>query len=399
MKELELYIHIPFCERKCLYCDFLSFPCDKEERDAYFIALINEIRAASFELREYIVVSVFIGGGTPSLVDEKYIASIMKVVRENYKLSKDCEITIEANPNSITEEKLRTWKEVYINRISIGLQSSNDDELKKLGRLYNYAEFERAYSEAVRAGFENINVDIMSDIPGQTLESYKSTLKKVTELKPAPEHISAYSLIVEEGTPFYDMSERGELNIPDEDIDREMYAFTKEYLEEKGYKRYEISNYAKDGYECRHNLGYWMRREYRGFGLGAASLIENERVSNTEDFEVYIKYWRNAPLTDADPDMAPAVTNIQRLSINDRMEETMFLGLRTIQGVDIEGFRKAFGRDIFEVYGKAIEKNINDGLLETKVCSKTGENAPHIYLALTDKGLDVSNYVMAQFLL
>ncbi|MCD7835229.1 MAG: radical SAM family heme chaperone HemW [Lachnospiraceae bacterium] len=383
--ELEIYIHIPFCVRKCLYCDFLSAPATDEIKDLYMRALFKEIESRADEYRKFPVSSVFIGGGTPSAVKPEYIVFLMKLLNEKFILRKDAEVTIEVNPASADELSMHEYRMSGINRISIGLQSANADELKALGRMHDYGQFLETYDSAVSAGFENINVDLMSGIPEQSIDSLRDTLFRVTRLVPEPKHISAYSLIVEEGTPFYDMYKRGELNIPDEDCDREMYEETVRLLREAGYERYEISNYAKEGFRCRHNCGYWQRRDYIGFGTGAASLHKNKRFKNCSDIGRYIEN----PCGCREEEIL--------LSVEDCMEEFMFLGLRMADGVAYDEFKNTFGRDMDEVYGEVIRRNISDGLLcEKNENIKTGMGRRRIFL--TDRGIDVSNYVLAQFL-
>lgn len=378
-KILEIYIHIPFCVQKCLYCDFLSGPFDEKIRQAYLDALLDEISMRSSDFKDYAVDTVFIGGGTPSVVSENVIAEIISLIKQKYNLSDNPEITIEANPGTVDLKKLSAYRECGINRLSLGLQSANDNELKALGRIHDRAAFLDTYSNAVKAGFDNINVDIMSALPNQNMDSYLKTLEFVTGLNPAPKHISSYSLIVEEGTPFFDLHMQNKLNLPDEDTDREMYELTKEVLQKKGYTRYEISNYAMDGYECRHNIGYWKRVEYIGFGIGAASLISNERFENTADINKYI----NNPLDSRE--------NVSKLSKHEQMEEFMFLGLRLMKGVAFSDFYNQFNVDLYEVYGDVIEKNVKDGLLKI-------EGEKYKLLSLTQRGIDVSNYIFSQFL-
>ncbi|MCM1063556.1 MAG: radical SAM family heme chaperone HemW [Eubacterium sp.] len=382
-RELELYFHIPFCVRKCLYCDFLSAPGDGKTKARYMEALIRETKERAGDYRDYRVVSVFIGGGTPSIVSPEKICVLLETVRAGYDLAEDAEITIEVNPGTVDEKTLHSYRQWGINRLSIGLQSTDDRELAALGRIHTYGQFLGIYHTARKCGFSNINVDLMSALPGQTLRSYLTTLEKILALDPAPEHISAYSLILEEGTPFYEMARRGELQLPDEECDRLMYEKTEELLAQAGYRRYEISNYARPGYECRHNCGYWRRREYLGLGAGAASLIGNRRFRNTDSLEAYL----------ADP--LDVREDIQELTIKEQMEEFMFLGLRMTEGISIPGFQKNFGQAIEEVYAPVIEKNIKDGLLEYR--NKTTPKDP-ARLALTKRGLDLSNMVMSQFL-
>lgn len=381
---MELYFHIPFCIRKCFYCDFLSAPADERTKAAYMEALRRETALRTEEYGGDSVTSVFIGGGTPSAVEAEEIVSLLATVRQHYPLSEDAEITIEVNPGTVTAEKLEIYRTAGINRLSIGLQSADDRELAAIGRIHTWQQFLDTYRLAVGAGFQNINVDIMSTLPGQTMESYRVTLEKILALKPQPAHISAYSLILEEGTAFWDMMQRGELALPDEDADRQMYSETKRILAEAGYARYEISNYAKPGHECRHNCGYWRREEYVGFGIGAASLFRERRFRNGDSLTAYLR------------DPVGCREEIQELSRQEQMEEFMFLGLRMTEGVSEGEFEAGFGQKPETVYGEAIQRNLRDGLLEWKG-GKGCENARR--LALTERGLDVSNYVMAQFLL
>lgn len=379
-KELELYIHIPFCVKKCSYCDFLSVPATEQTKEAYMAALFAEIGGRAKDYKERIVTSIFIGGGTPSLLSGDSIRQLMEHIREGFTLAPDAEITMEVNPGTVTAEKLTAFYAAGINRLSIGMQSAQEQELKILGRIHDFDGFCQVYREAVEAGFTNINVDVMSGLPGQTLASYKDTLEKVLQLEPMPQHISAYSLIVEEGTPFAAMADRGELPLPEEDTERAMYEETIEVLAGYGFHRYEISNYALDGYECRHNVGYWIRRDYLGFGIGAASLIGNVRFQNGRDLNAYLAH----PLACREEQ--------QSLTTQEQMEETMFLGLRLIRGVSYPEFARCYGQTLEEVYGEVISRNVADGLLTVRE-DETGRR-----LMLTGRGLDVSNYVMAQFL-
>ena len=379
-KELELYVHIPFCVKKCSYCDFLSAPATEQTKEAYMAALFAEIGGRAKDYKDRIVTSVFIGGGTPSLLSADTIRQLMEHIREGFSLASDVEITMEVNPGTVTAEKLTAFYAAGINRLSIGMQSAQEQELKILGRIHDFDGFCQVYREAVEAGFTNINVDVMSGLPGQTLASYKDTLEKVLRLEPMPQHISAYSLIVEEGTPFAAMADRGELPLPEEDTERAMYEETIEVLAGYGFHRYEISNYALDGYECRHNVGYWIRRDYLGFGIGAASLIDNVRFQNGRDLNAYLAH----PLACREEQ--------QSLTTQEQMEETMFLGLRLIRGVSYPEFARCYGQTLEEVYGKVIARNVADGLLTVRE-DETGRQ-----LMLTGRGLDVSNYVMAQFL-
>ena len=367
MKPLELYIHIPFCVKKCRYCDFLSAPADAGERQEYIEQLCGQIRSYDKLAEDYHITSIFLGGGTPSILEAGQIRDIFDAVRGTFPVDSDAEITIEVNPGTVDRIKLISYRRAGINRLSIGLQSVHDQELKMLGRIHTFREFQETFTLAREKGFDNINVDLMSGIPFQTLDGWESTLRTVAEL--GPEHISAYSLIIEEGTPFYEKYGEGERaearrrrELPDEDTERMMYQYTKNIIRDYGYHRYEISNYAKDGYECRHNLGYWNRDEYLGIGTGAASFMNNRRWTQGEDSET--------------------------LSIENQMEEYMFLGLRKMKGISVAGFYQSFGKSIQDVYGDVLHK-----LLQEKLIEKSGDN-----IRLTERGIDISNYVMSEFL-
>lgn len=376
-KELELYLHIPFCGRKCAYCDFLSFAAPERIYRNYVEQLIHEIYGQSNNFAQYQISTVFIGGGTPSILQADLMGELMTVLRECFFLDPDCEITIEANPGTLTMEKLETYLEGGINRISIGLQSGDDAELKMLGRIHTYDDFLKSYQRARQAGFTNINVDLMSGLPGQNVHSWKQTLRKVMMLK--PEHISAYSLIIEEGTPFFETYGTNRTGLPEEETDREMYHLTREMMEQQGYHRYEISNYAKPGKECRHNTGYWTGAEYLGLGLGASSYTHGYRYKNTEDLKEYM----SLNLYQA----GIASQNIEELTSQERMEEFMFLGLRMMKGISGSEFLSRFGQNMWNVYGEILDGLEADGLIEV--------NAPDV--RLTDLGIDVSNVVLSKF--
>ena len=322
MKKLSIYIHIPFCVRKCLYCDFLSAPTEREVMDRYVNALCREIIKKSSICKEYIITTVFIGGGTPSILSGERIEKIIRTVRENYQMEAGCEISIEANPGTITPDKLESWRRAGINRLSIGLQSAQNNELKALGRIHSFEDFLYTYKMIVKSGFDNINIDLMSAIPKQTIASWQETLKAVCSLNPPPVHISAYSLIVEENTPFYENTPK----LPEEDEERNMYKITNDILFDMGYMQYEISNYAKPGYECRHNQVYWRRGNYLGFGIGAASMVENVRYSNIRELGSYIHFCEGGL-------DAIEKTSLNHLSEKEQMEEFMFLGLRRMKGI------------------------------------------------------------------
>ena len=382
-KSLELYVHIPFCVRKCEYCDFLSAPAGADTQQEYVRKLLLEIEQKGVRGTDYEVITIFFGGGTPSILKAGWIADILNAIHRDFKVRKDAEITIECNPGTLTFEKLSIYKSAGINRISVGLQSASDAELRELGRIHTYEDFLKSYDLIRKKGFSNVNIDLMAALPGQTLKSYEQTLRRVLALK--PEHISAYSLIIEEGTPFYEKYEADELlrekgekpqMLPSEETERLMYERTKELLLAHGYERYEISNYARRGYACRHNIGYWRRENYLGFGLGSASLLENERFHNTTDLTDYLGGDYLA-------------YEQEKLDKKSQMEEFMFLGLRMTDGISTECFRQTFGLTVELVYGPVLEQQIADQLLR----KEDGR------IFLTERGLDVSNYVMAQFLL
>lgn len=389
MKEkLGLYLHIPFCVKKCAYCDFLSAPAGARVRREYVDALLAEIKSCRRQYADlYEVSTVFVGGGTPSILEPEQITQIFETLRETFSFSAETEITIEANPGTVTEEKLAAWKQAGINRVSIGLQSTDDNELKLLGRIHTYGQFERTYHMVRAAGFTNVNLDLISAIPGQTVESWKRTLKRAAAL--APEHISAYSLIIEEGTPFYEMygeDSRGErqpdaeiLPLPDEDAEREMYDLTEQILSRFGYRRYEISNYAKDGFACRHNQGYWERAPYLGIGLGASSLVGHRRWHNVSDLHLYMESVQSKACWQED---------VEELQTKDEIEEYLFLGLREMKGISARAFEKSFGRNLFDVYGKQLKRLVQDGLMEIE-----GDR-----IHLSRRGIDVSNRVFVEFL-
>ena len=370
---VEIYIHIPFCIRKCDYCDFLSGPSGPKEQADYVQALLREIQAVE-EGEGRSVSSIFIGGGTPSVLDERLLGDILKEIRNRFKIEECAEITIEVNPGTANIGKLQAYREMGINRLSIGLQSPQDRELKILGRIHNYEQFLETYQEARTVGFDNINIDLMSAIPDQTYEGWVKNLRTVAELE--PEHISAYSLIVEEGTPFA----ARKLNLPDEDTEYNMYEATAQILKEYGFEQYEISNYARKGRKCRHNVGYWTRQDYLGFGLGASSLYGKERFANTADMKKYLENSRNPEKI---REKEPSLTR------EDEMAEFMFLGLRMTKGISKADFQRCFGCTIESVYGEVLEKYESMELL----LEKDGR------IFLSREGIHVSNSIMAEFLL
>ena len=373
---MELYLHIPFCVKKCAYCDFLSFPSGQELQRRYAKRLMEDIDCMGKKYGDIPVDTIFIGGGTPSVPESRLIVDLMEHVNRAFQISDGAEISMEANPGTVTREKLKEYRRAGINRISFGLQSANDRELKLLGRIHTWAEFLESFALARECGFTNLNIDLMSALPGQTCKSWKDTLKRVTDLE--PEHISAYSLIIEEGTPFGEKygSEEGRKLLPDEDSEREMYHETKRFLRECGYERYEISNYAKPGRECRHNIGYWTGVPYLGLGLGASSYMNGSRFAVSSDMKQYLE------------EKPGTFTDVEKLTKKDMEEEFFYVGLRMTAGVSLSEFERRFGMSAEEVY---------PGLMETFVEEKAAEFRGDRFV-LTDYGLDVSNYIMAQFL-
>lgn len=374
---LELYIHIPFCVRKCNYCDFLSFPETDDMIDAYCRALIEEIKQTGERVRGESVRSVFVGGGTPSILMPEQITEIFLQIRKSFLLEADAEITIESNPGTLDEEKLQCYQEIGINRLSIGLQSTDDNCLKRLGRIHNFREFEKNYDQARKVGFTNINIDLMSGLPGQSLSQYEETLRRVTDLN--PEHISSYSLIIEEGTSFYE-SEEIVRQLPDEETERKMYEQTRDILNAKGYDRYEISNYARKGKECIHNLGYWEQVPYLGVGLGASSYYNKARFSNERNLKKYL----NIPFLPFEEREEYAT-----VSLREQMEDRMIFGLRKRKGISISQFKKEYGISVREIYGEVIDRYSSMGFLQVE----------DDVLKLTDAGIDVSNWIFEDFLL
>lgn len=376
-KDLGLYIHIPFCVKKCEYCDFLSWNAGEEERQQYVAALLSEIESYRECAKGYRVSTIFIGGGTPSVLLPKQMEDILQKIYEIFELERRPEITIEVNPGTVDEEKLQCYKENGVNRLSMGLQSVKDEKLRLLGRIHTYQEFAESYELARKVGFDNISIDLISSVPGQTLQEWKEELEIAAVQN--PEHISVYQLIIEEGTPFYEKyAEHPEL-LPDEETSREIYLWTGRFLKEAGYEQYEISNYAKPGKESRHNLKYWERGDYLGLGLGAASMVRNIRMSNTKDMKTYLERC-DKPKTMRE--------DVQFLEEPRQMEEFMFLGLRKTRGVSKKEFRRIFGREMDMVYEKALHKCLENGMLL--------EHKDRIFLS--EEGTLLSNMVLSEFL-
>lgn len=397
MKELGIYIHIPFCKDKCYYCDFVSYKAIEQKQEDYTNCLIKEIESKNWDEinKKYQVTTIYIGGGTPSYIDSNNIVRILEAIKN--KISKvsnssssyfentpksnhleNMEITIEVNPGTVTKEKLDAYKNAGINRISIGLQSTNNKLLKKIGRIHTFEQFLQTYQTAKKVGFENINVDLMLALPGQTIEDLKESIEKVVELNPT--HISVYSLILEEGTKFYQMVEKGELQLPYEEVERQMYWYVKNKLELNGFKHYEISNFAKEEKESRHNLNCWNQEQYLGFGLAAHSYFENKRFSNTENLENYIKNVEENRL-----DKNVELHEVQ--TTEEKKKEYMLLGLRKIEGVSVSKFKEKFVDNPIYLFRKELENLSNEGLLEID-----GN-----FIKLTAKGLDFANIVWEEF--
>ena len=374
MKEMSLYIHIPFCKQKCLYCDFPSYAGKENFIDEYISALNKEILN---KCREYKIISIFIGGGTPSYLDEKNLEILLKTI--NLLDFKDnMEFTVECNPGTLNQEKLIIMKKNNVNRISMGLQSTNNSLLKEIGRIHTFEEFKKNFYEARKAGFENINVDLMFGLPNQSIKDWKSTLEDAVSLN--PEHISAYSLIIEEGTCFYNLYNKDKLNLPSEENERNMYLLTKNILSKHGYNQYEISNYAKNGKECFHNKVYWKCNEYLGLGVSASSFVDEKRFKNIDNIKDYIEKIDNNK---------DVIEDIHINDIKDDMEEFMFMGLRMMEGINIQEFKERFRKDVWDIYNDAIKNNVKKGLLVI--------DSEKLYLS--PKGIELSNYVMSDFIL
>ncbi len=377
MDKISLYIHIPFCAQKCLYCDFPSFARKDHLRKAYIEALNKEIISLREKHNNLEINTIFIGGGTPSVLEADELECLLKEVAK-LNMAKDIEYSMECNPGNLTEEKLEVMKKYGVNRISMGLQAKQDNLLKGLGRIHNYKTFKENFLLAKKVGFNNINVDLMFGLPNQRLNEWEETLREIISLEPA--HISAYSLIIEEGTAFYNLYENDKLKLPTEEEERKMYHLSKKILEENGFNQYEISNYAKERKECRHNLAYWNMDNWIGVGSAAASYINGKRIKNISSVEEYINSIN---------EKGEALEEIINNSKNDNMEEFMFMGLRKINGIDENEFKKRFSMNINDVYGEILNKYIDEGLL----IRESGR------IFLSEKGIEISNVIMADFLL
>lgn len=376
-KPLSLYVHIPFCKKKCLYCDFLSFSGCEGEFDDYTKFLLNEIASCAQEFKNSRIKTLFIGGGTPTFLPVKNMGQIIDALYSKLSFEDDAEITIEANPGTVDKSSLNEYYYMGINRLSFGLQAWQNKHLRTLGRIHDRESFVKNYLDARDIGFNNINIDLMFSYYGQTLSDWEETLANVLSLK--PEHISAYSLIIEEGTPYKKLFDEKKIFETDEETDRKMYYMTKEMLESENIFQYEISNYSKPGFESRHNTVYWETKEYLGLGLGAHSFIGNARFANTRDMKAY---YENKGMKDKIVDFK------EILSKDDLMAEFMFMGLRMNRGISFSEFKQRFGTDIYEVYKNELMMLSDEKLIDI------GNNRAY----LTDRGRDIANFVFEKFI-
>ena len=380
-EELGIYIHIPFCMQKCLYCDFVSYINKSECVKEYINCMIKEIQ--SYDFKKYNITTIYIGGGTPSFIESDYIKEIINVIQNKLEKNdtrwEDIEITIEVNPGTVTLEKLNDYKTVGINRISLGLQATQDRLLKQIGRIHNYKDFLEAYELLKRVGFNNINVDLMIGLPNQSIKNLKESLEKIIKLN--PNHISVYSLIIEDGTPIGKLLDEEKIKLPDEEIERQMYWYVKNKLELNGYNHYEISNFSKKGKESKHNLNCWKQKQYIGIGAAAHSYFKDIRYSNTNNIEEYIK---NIKENNIEKNRKIE----EKQTIEDKKNEFMMLGFRMIEGVNIADFKAKFVDNPLYVYREKIKKLTDEGLIEVDLNN----------IKLTNKGLDLANVVFEEFI-
>ena len=373
-KEIGIYVHIPFCKRKCDYCDFISYSNKDSKIQEYIEAVKKEIELQKIKSE---ITTIYVGGGTPSYIEGKYIKEIIEEIKKK-NVSNDAEITIEINPGTVTLEKLRDYKENGINRLSIGLQTTQNNLLKQIGRIHDFEQFVETYKMARKEGFKNINVDLMLGLPNQRIKDLRESLEKVIELQ--PEHISVYSLIVEEGTPICNKIEKGDLELPEEELERNMYWYVKNTLELNGYKHYEISNFARKGYESKHNLNCWNQKEYIGIGLAAHSYRDITRYSNTEQMGEYIRNVKNQNL-----ERNRIIHEIQKE--DDTKKEYMILGLRQIEGIKISKFKEKFGDNPIYLFRNELKKLSDENLIYVDEDD----------IKLTNKGIDFANLVWEEF--
>ncbi|MDM8127687.1 radical SAM family heme chaperone HemW, partial [Paraclostridium benzoelyticum] len=374
---LGLYIHVPFCAQKCYYCDFNSYKINSNQKKEYLINIEREMKFYKGEFKDKCFDTVFFGGGTPSILTVDELKELVNNINENFNIKKDAEITIECNPGTINREKLEAMKKMGINRLSIGLQATQNYHLKSIGRIHTYEEFEKNYYDALDIGFKNINIDLMYALPNQKTQEWKDTLDKIIKLNPS--HISAYSLILEEGTKLYDMYQNKEFELLDEDTDINMYNYTIDTLKRHGYNQYEISNYSKEGLECKHNIIYWKCDNYLGLGPGASGFIGDTRYSNIEDICEYNKCIMQ--------NIRPVSEEIE-LTKKDKIEEFIFMGLRMNEGINIDVFKERFDTDFYDIYQEVMDK-----LIKIELVRFDGKN-----ISLTQKGREISNSVFIEFL-
>lgn len=379
MKEIGIYVHIPFCKSKCYYCDFCSFAKKEKMVEEYMKCLSYEIKSKRRD--EKMVKTIYIGGGTPSCIDSSYIVKILKLIKKYYNVYNNAEITIEVNPGTCDVKKFKAYREAGINRLSIGLQTSNNDLLKEIGRIHTYEQYERAIKDAKEAGFSNINSDIMIGLPNQTIYDVEDTLNKLLKLNLT--HISVYSLIIEDGTKLKKLIETGELELPDDEIERYMYWYAKRRLEENGYIHYEISNFAKAGFASKHNMDCWSQKEYLGFGVNAASFENNVRYSNTDDINTYIENIKKH-------DVLKNTIIEEKMNKKDLMNEYMILGLRKINGINMNRFQDKFKIPAIYIYNEKISDLCQKGLIDFNIPKQT--------VKLTKKGIDFANLVWEEFI-
>ena len=369
MKEIGIYIHIPFCIKKCDYCDFISY-CDKQDFVEEYIKKLKDEIKEKLSHQDYKIKTIYIGGGTPSSIDSKFIIEILNIIKEKHNIE-NIEVTIEVNPGTVTYQKLLEYKTAGINRVSIGLQETSNELLQHIGRIHTYEEFIETFNLARQVGFKNINVDLMIGLPNQSIFNIKESLNKIINLN--PEHISVYSLILEEGTALYKKNEENIIELPDEELERNMYWYVKNTLENNGYIHYEISNFAKEGYESKHNISCWKQEEYIGFGINAHSYVDGIRYSNTENIEEYIENFDK--------------TIHEKQSIEDMQKEYMLLGLRKINGISVQEFKNKFGDNPIFLFRNELSKLVQGDLVEID-----GD-----IIKLTNKGLDLANQVWQEF--
>lgn len=378
--ELGIYIHIPFCKQKCYYCDFVSFSGQNEKMGEYIRCLEKEVE--SYDFSTYNVTTIYIGGGTPSYLESRMIVDFLVKLKQklqgNNTPFEKMEITIEVNPGTVTMEKLQDYKNVGINRLSIGVQSTNDKLLKRIGRIHTYQDFLNTYKMANKVGFNNINVDLMLGLPNQSIKDLKNSIEQVNLLQ--PNHISVYSLIVEEGTKLEKLINEGKLILPDEELERQMYWYVKNKLEQNGYNHYEISNFAKKGKESKHNQNCWKQKQYIGLGLAAHSYVSEIRYSNTENLETYLQNIH-------DEKLEKNRIIQERQNLEDTQKEFMMLGLRMIEGISICDFKEKFGTNPLYLFRNELNRLVSEGLIEVDLDR----------IRLTNRGLDLANVVFEEF--